>query len=830
MKLGAYECAKATFDRYPLPNENDAYWSSGSGIFVRKLCEQHGMPVSLLSVSAQAAALLLFDRQWRHDAYEYVAARLVHGTTLAFAVDGLITLYRKENGGTRANARLQLMASTVDPLLFWPLQDDPVAAYMTYEPDGVHIHLATVLQVPGVDSAGWADTQCELTMQEQLECAVLSNYLSEPMRTVAHGQPICLPFDCANMSMDACLRFCAVCLTSGPTTANNELSGMLVCPKEECCYAEHALCCRLHRCPTHAVPLVELALSTTCPSPAVPLVARGIIECSATWCLLLSDWMESAAHAGIYGLLHPASISACVSCADHAVALGNWCATTPDKGTMDKRIVRGRFGCPSLPKRLLDTVMRVEGLCAASLARDRQVASCMATVGTRVSCMIATCSSEFLTRPPARAYADVMSFGQVSLPVPLCPRFATGLADALIGLQVYSEPEFRIMCARFRASLVPVDALLVKWIHLGLPLLPGTVSGQTPPLTAAEMHATVANGVLSARTKARSDNVLREQRHWCVVQAEPVLPASLVDDALFLQKLGLPADLPPGAVSGQLVPTSDVTDADDCISTLELGGYATSVVRVLMNPSMHVSAVTLLQDVAGGAFAGTCLLAFLMRNASNPISVAVTADDVAAFRTQCIRSSAYGRLFLLAIRNAGIMGLQWESDPTGLLCRASAAAANDWSGDWTPVKRLCICTGSSYVGLGAGSMLHWQQVAITGRPTVLFEYDITKLLHMPALLLAQESVHVVPCSWAGMVASDLPMDNIVCVMHREGLTPLPYSRDRATHTISIVPLVLPTATQFAATLRDSAWHIYCNPAHDAFATRASECCNAMSNT
>ena len=110
------------------------------------------------------------------------------------------------------------MASTVDPLLFWPLQDDPVAAYMTYEPDGVHIHLATVLQVPSVDSAGWADTQCELTMQEQLECAVLSNYLSEPMRTVAHGQPICLPFDCANMSMDACLRFCAVCLTSGPST------------------------------------------------------------------------------------------------------------------------------------------------------------------------------------------------------------------------------------------------------------------------------------------------------------------------------------------------------------------------------------------------------------------------------------------------------------------------------------------------------------------------------------------------------------------------------------------------------------------------------------
>ena len=127
-------------------------------------------------------------------------------------------------------------------------------------------------------------------------------------------------------------------------------------------------------------------------------------------------------------------------------------------------------------------------------------------------------------------------------------------------------------------------------------------------------------------------------------------------------------------------------------------------------------------------------------------------------------------------------------------------------------------------------MLHWQQVAIAGRPSVLFEYDLAKLLHMPALLLAQESVHVVPCSWTGMSAADLPMKNTVCIMHREGLTPLSYSRDRATHTMSVAPLALPTATQFMAMFRDSAWHMYCNPAHDAFAARASECYNAMSNT
>jgi len=831
MELGSYECAIAVFDRYPLPHENDPFWSSGSGILVRKLCEQHGMPVSLLSASPQAAALLLFDRQWRLDARERVRDRFVRGTTLASAVDGLMATYTAENGGTRANARLQLMASTVQPLLFWPLQEDQVVAYMTYEPDGVHIHLSTVLQVPSPASAGWAAMQGGLTMQEQLECAVLSNDLSETMRAVAHGQPICLPFDHPAMPPEAALRFCATCLTSGPMTANGELSGVLVCPEEGCCHAEHTLCCRLQRCPNHATPLVELALSTTCPSPAVPLVARGIVECGAAWCILVSDWMESAEHAGICGLLHPASIGACVSCADRAAASGIWCVVEHDKGlAMDRQIVQSRFGCTSLLKRVTDTIMRAESLCAARQARGRQVASCRATVDTRVSYRIAAGSSDFMTRPPARAHAAVLSFGQVCPPVPRCPRFSTGLADALLGLQIFSEPEFSTMCTRFRSSLVPVDTLLARWMHLGLPLLPGTVSDQKTPLTAGEMHATATNGVLSARTKARSDDTRREQRHWCVVQAEPVLPASLVDDTVFLRELGLPTDLPPGAVSKRQPPTPDVPDADGSCGALELGGYATSAVRVLMNPSMYVSAIIRLQEVAGAAFTGTCLLSFLMHSEADPIPVTFTATDATAFRAQCIRCSAYGRLFLLAIRNAGTVGLQWESDPTGLLCCVSAGTTKDWAGDWSPVKRLCICTGASYVGLGAGSMLHWQQVAIAGRPSVLFEYDLAKLLHMPALLLAQESVHVVPCSWTGMSAADLPMKNTVCIMHREGLTPLSYSRDRATHTMSVAPLALPTATQFMAMFRDSAWHMYCNPAHDAFAARASECYNAMSNT
>jgi len=829
MELGSYECAKAAFDQYPLPKENDMFWSSGSGILVHKLCAQHDMPVSLLSASAQAAALLLFGRQWQHDAHERVAARLVRCTTLASAVDRLITLYRAENGGTRAHARLQLMASKVEPLLFWPGLDDQVVAYMTYKPGGVYIHLSTVLQVPSPALTGWAAMKGELTTQEQLECAVLSNVLSDDMRAVAHGQPICLPFDHPAVSQEACLRFCTTCLTSGPMTANCELSGMLVCPEEGCCHAEHVLCCRLQLCPTHATPLVELVLSTTRPIAAVPLVARGIVECSATWCILVSDWMESAEHAGICGLLHPASIGACVECADRATALGKWCAMDHDKGSaMDKAIVKTRFGTSSLPKRVVDVIMRAEALHVVHQGRQLQVASCCTAVDIRGSCRIAGGGSgTFMRYPPMRAHPAALSFGQICAPAPRCLWHRTGVADALLALEVYSEPEFGTMCTRFRGSTMPVDALLARWMHLGLPLLPGTTSEQTPALTAKEMHAAAAHGILSARTKARSDDTRREQRHWCVACADPVLPVSMVDDALCLQKLGLPGDLPPATVGTRSPATPDIYDADDDCEALQLGGYASSAVRVLMNPSMHVIAVTKLQGAAKGVFVGTCLLRFLMHNEADPIPVALTTADVSAFRAQCLRCSTYGRLFLLAIRNADALGLHREPDPTGLLCCTRVGAAKDWSGDWTPVKRLCICTGASYVGLGAGSMRHWQQVAIAGRPAVLFEYDLAKLLRAPALLLAQESVHVVPCSWAGMVASDLPMDNTVCVMHREGLTPLPYSHGRATHTISIVPLALPTATQFAATLRDSAWHIYCNPAHDAFAARASDCFDAM---
>ena len=832
MELGSYECAKAAFDRYPLPNARAPFWSSGSGILVSKLCEEHGMPVDLLSVSAQAAALLLFDRQWQHDAHEYVAARLVRCTTLASAVDGLMALYQADNGGSRANARLQLMASKVEPLLFWPLRGDQVVAYMTYSPHGVHIHLSTVLHVPRPTTQQWAAVQDELTSQEQLECAVLSNCLSADMRAVAHGQPICMPFDKITVPLDASLRFCATCLTSGPVTSSGEMSGILVCPEIGCCHADHTLCCSLQLCPLHATPLVELILSATCPIVPTPLIARGIVECSATWCLLISDWAESAEHGGIAGLLHPASVDACVRCADRLTASGNWYTVDHDTNSAtDKEIVKIRFGSAALPKRVVDVIMRTEALHAAYCARGRKVASDGTAVETRGACRIVTGeSSAFMLRPPVRVHPEALSFGQICAPVPRCLRHITCLADALLGLQVYSEPEFSTMCTRFRGSTSPVDALLTKWMHLGLPLLPGTTNEETPALTAKEMHAVVAHGILSARTKARSDDTRREYRHWCVACAEPVLPVSMVDDALCLQKLGLPGDLPPAAVATRPPATPDVYNADDDCEALELGGYTCSAMRVLMNPSMHVLAVTKLQAVAAGAFTGTCLLRFLMHGESDPIPVALTAAYVSAFRAQCLRCSTYGRMFLLAIRNADAIGLRREPDPTGLLCCTQVTAENNWSGDWAPVRRLCLCTGASYVGLGAGSMRHWQQVAIAGRPSVLFEYDLAKLLRMPESLLAQELVHVVPCSWTGMVAADLPMQNAVCVMHREGLTPLPCSQDCATHTISIVPLALPVATQFAAFFRDSAWHMYCNPLHDAFAARASECLNAMNNT
>ncbi len=832
IELGAYECAKAAFGKYPLPKENSAFWSSGSGILVRKLCEQKGMPVSLLGVSAQAAAVLLFDKHWRHDARKLVAARLVKCYTLASAVDGLMAVYIAENGGTRANARLQLMASHVHPLLFWPLEDNPVVAYMTYDADGVHIHLSTTLQVPSPTLPGWGSVQSELTTQEQLECAVLSNDLSATMQAVAYGQPICLPFDHSSMPYEACLRFCASCMISGPMTVSGESSGIRVCPKKECCYTEHKLCRSSQQCPKHNIPLVEVGLVTTCPAQAVPIVARGVVECKATWCVLVGDCRESAEHAPMGGMLHPASIDDCVNCADQAVKRGVWCVLNPDKGVgVNKQIVQSRFQCIApFQKRLCEAFMRLESLNARLQATRRQVPSYKATVETPESyCIAAKGRQTFMIRPPGRAFTDLQSFGQVSTPVSQCPRFCTNLADALISLQVFSEPEFSNMCARFRNSPLSIDLLLAKWMYLKLPLLPGTISVQKPPLTAGEMHKTVAHSVLSACTKRRVGNLLREPRHWCVTQAEAVLPTSSEEDELFLQKLGLPAKLPPCVIQERQPATPDILNTVDGFAALGLSGYAVSAVRVIMNPSMHVSAVEQLQATAKGTFTGACLLSFLMCNEADPMPVSLTASCVYAFRAQCLRFSMYGRLFLLAIKNAEMIGLQWEVDPTGLLCCTAGCTAKDWTGDWTPVKQLCMCTGSSYVGLGAGSMLHWQQIAIAGQPSVLFENDLTRLLRIPESLLSQEQVYLVPCMWTGISAADLPMCNTVCVMHREGVSPIAYSQGCVTHMLSVVSsLKLPTATQFMGEFSGSAWnHYVSDQKHDTFALRALKCFHAM---
>lgn len=379
-------------------------------------------------------------------------------------------------------------------------------------------------------------------------------------------------------------------------------------------------------------------------------------------------------------------------------------------------------------------------------------------------------------------------------------RLATTLARSIAALQVYEEPYFTIMCDHFRAACETeqsADDALLLWMHECLPILCQVYDSSSTSAAACQMHTWAQGAILSAKTRERALQRCHEHQHVSVSQADAVFPQSAEKEAEYLRKLGItrtsfaqcyfsrPARLPDPHTSA----TPGVED------------YGPFAVRVLLWPRMHRAALAEIIADASSTYkldgARDLILAEERPWPTPPYHL--NQEHMAAFRTACIRSPYYGRIYLWLLQH----GKKYAAPTREKLSFFHAdpmqgnAEQHQHRPVWAEVSQLQLCTGAAYAAFGAGPMPHWRQVLMHAYQSYLFETDQSALLALAELPIHRGQVHVVPCGWHKFDVGDLQQPTVVSsVTRNNGM--LRCSRG-VVHLLSV-------ANQESSTLVDAGHH------------------------
>ena len=813
---GAVDCAKALLPHYPFPAPDDEWWETPTGELVRAYGSQVEMTPENMFRSPSAACVRLFPAQWRCAALKDAEARIVKATSVRDLIDQLLELYIVENNCSRQYARLQLVAASVHPI---DATSGEMRAYMTYDNTGCHLY------TEGVDptrptTACFTDMQDELNMAEQLAYLILTTDMSSEFRRIAFNQPLALGTCTDGTNGTTILGFCADCRTNWDTDASGNVSGIRVCPEQGCSYMIHETCCgrTAGRCPAHtsqALRTCEIQRTGRSCTGDV-LACSGLVPMHGAWCLLLGYWPAKPNCPHAVGMLHPMSIASVVQTTDDHVSSGRWFALHPNMaGLTEGQCIHG-MGRGH--RRLYD--MLAEMHCLYHLDATRTV-PCTWHGGQRACHTLSHCreaSADLAHAPAGLYYPGRHALGQLEVTSPPVLRLSASLATVLAALQVYSEPHFSRMCARFECN----DALIIKWMKLGLPLLPGDTCAGYTDTKARTMHAQVQGAVLTAKTRQRALQRGRCMRHWVVLQADPVLPSCPEHDTACLLLLGITEALPQAPPCVAPAPTPDTTVQGTM--DFNVSGHGVFAVRLMMNPSLYQRTLDWVMRTCT-CYDLTGAVAVFMDNEIPPIPRVLTVQAAIDFRTACIRSPLYGRMYMYLITNGSMYTDAVEVDTTGILATTAAKPGAEWRGDWCAVNELCECTGSAYVGFGCGDMQHWRTVLMNDRAAYLFENHLPTVKRIACLGMA--AAHLIPCAWHGLTLDDLGTPRVTVVAHRANpTTPEPGTRTVA-HYMSIADLELPRAHKYMALHGPCEWKHYAGDKLDTEAAYTRSTYHAM---
>ena len=814
LEKGPVECAKVALPLYPFPVPEHAMWRTPTGKILQQYTAEAEMTSAIMHKSPQAAACVLFPVEWRRRAHALVESRLIRGNDTAQATELLVAQYMAENNCCRAYARLQLMAADVRTCDLGGYRG--VLVYMTYDSTGCHL-AASGIDVPTPCTATFNDMQDELSLDEQLVYLVMTNDMSAYYQRVASNQPLALG-GCADgptLKAAHALAFCSSCFTNWDVDARGSRSNIRLCTEPGCDYMVHESCNGREQltCPTH-----KSRLLCTCeiqreghPNTGTPLACSGVAPMHGVWCMLLDYWPAQSRNASGVALLHPMAIESIVETSDDHIRSGRWYAldnsmhaAVPGNGE------RSRCGRGATCRRLLDVLAEARNLCH------------LVATGTPPLCWPApvkpcselahccTASADLALMPPRVKYPELHGLGQLPTHAPPALRLTRGITSTLAALQVYSEPHFSRMCERFAAAGGDMDEIILQWMKLKMPLLPGE-HALVPDAAGArvEMHTKAKLAILSAKSRERSTVVDREVRHWIVTQVDPVLPVSLAHDTECMRMLGITHQVPPAPPRARPQPTPDSIHGATRPHS-HPSRHGVFAVRLLMNPSLHLLLMKRILADAGGTYPLDGAIPVFVSNEISAIPPTLTVDAVVAFRKACISSPFYGRVYMWLLTHGNQYATAWEHDTTGMLASSPHTSSEDWHGNWTPVAHLCDSTDSTYAAFGCGNMGHWRHVLTRERAAYLFENDLSCIANIAALAATNNNVHLVPCTWQGMNVDALGEKNVVVVTHRKCATvPAPGCRTRVHYmTIHDSHQASSRAHRYMARHPDSEWKHY----------------------
>ena len=801
----AEDCARALLPRYPFPAPGDQWWETATG----KLVSAYGAEVEMTPMnmfqSPGAACVRLYPAKWRCGALRDARARVVIAPSTRELVDKLIELHMAENNCSRQYARLQLAAADVHPLDDADLGDIDMCAYLTYDSTGCHLYTQGA-DVPHPTAPCFTDMQDDLNITEQLAWLILTNGKSPEFRRVAFNQPLALGTCKDGTDSASILGFCAECCTNWDTDASCNPSDLYVCPEKGCSYMIHETCCgrATAKCPDH--PLLDMRrvgierTGHTCPGGI--LACTGLVPMHGAWCLVLGYWPTEPNTRHAVGLLHPISIASVVETSDDHISSGRWFALHATMaGRTAGQCLHNTHGQGRQARRVFDLLAEMHGLYHLEATSTVPLAW---PGGQSVCQPLAHCieAGEGLAAAgPSLYYPDRHGLGQLQVTSGPALRLSGSIATILRSLQVYSEPHFSRMCERLQCS----NEMIIKWMMLALPLLPGETSATYTDANARLMHAQVHAAVLAGKTRQRALQLGRHMKHWSVLQADAVLPSCAAHDTACLRLLGVTETAAMGPPRAAPLATPDVTVQAPRQSNRN--GSGVFALRLMMNPSLHQS--LLRQVVSDASKEGTLTGATeeFFANEIPPIPRVLTVQAAIAFRAACIRSAVYGRLFMHIITSGTRYTNAAERDPTGVLAAYDTDQGADWCGDWSDVNDLCQCTSSVYAAFGCGTMQHWRTVLMNDRPAYLFDDDLLAITTIAGLGVP-DTAHIVPCTWRSLTLDDISQPRVAVVLHKASpVVPLPGMHTIA-HYMSIEALQLTRAHKYMALRGQSKWKHY----------------------
>ena len=757
----AVECAKAALPMYPPPASDHTMWQSPAGQRLADIAEEAEMSTSNMHSSPSAAAVVLFPASWRLYARKMVWGAIVSQETNLELAHQLMHQYALDYDCDLEYAYLQLAAATVHP---WDPDECPYtrpSGYIVCNETGCHLY-TTATDVLGPTEATFICMQDELDTDDQLQYIILTDDMACRFRRIAYGQPLTLGqySEGEVLDVDRDLEFCSRCSTNWDVDSLGNQTGMVRCSAEHCLDMVHTTCygSTYYRCPKHMthIPAAYPGGRETPPGACdgrqcTTIVCTGLVRHKGTWCIRLAHWGSGQE---ISAILHPMALHTVVAVADEHIRTKRWTELShTDYGIrVAVQIARNEA---SAGRRMDMTISRLYTLGHIIVTGSTPTFTGEATHSTQIG-------NGLSSRHPADQYPSERGLAETPQRPALACWITAGITRTLEQLQVYSEPDFSAMCERVRRAGGATDDVILKWIQLGLPLLPGRVGASDG--TARHMHDQVHTALSSQKTYERAMDSGRHTNHWVVTQVDAVIPATPELDEAYMRQLGL-SPVPERSPVGSPALVADVTSS--ARRPVHESAMAMAV-RMMMNPSLHTAPLErVLQDAASRYDVGGAMSEFV-GNEVRPIGHRITDSVAKAFRVAAIRSPLYGRVILWMLQHSERYVSAVEHGISAILASSQGSPSTTTRAylPWDTVAQLCRCTNAAYVDFGCGRMVYWRRVLRNARRAYLFESSLVELVSLAHTLDPMpDTVHIVPCAWHEMTLDQFKHPTVVVAAH-----------------------------------------------------------------